>query len=44
TWFVFQGYVTDFPFDFQANTVVSTTATIQRSGPAVWVPKAQAGS
>ncbi|HAU5716769.1 phage tail tube protein [Serratia marcescens] len=44
TWFVFQGYVTDFPFDFQANTVVSTTATIQRSGPSVWVPKAQAGS
>jgi len=42
TWFVFQGYVSDFPFDFQANTVVSTTATIQRSGPAVWVPKVPA--
>ncbi|MGA8121327.1 phage tail tube protein [Rouxiella badensis] len=42
TWFVFQGYVSDFPFDFQANAVVSTTATIQRSGPAVWVPKATA--
>jgi len=39
TWFVFQGYVSDFPFDFQANTVVSTSATIQRSGPSVWVPK-----
>lgn len=44
TWYVFQGYVSDFPFDFQQNTVVSTAATIQRSGPAVWVPKAQAGS
>lgn len=42
TFFVFQGYVSDFPFDFQANTVVSTTAAIQRSGPSVWVPKVQA--
>lgn len=41
TWFVFQGHVTDFPFDFQANAVVSTTAAIQRSGPSVWVPKVQ---
>lgn len=41
TWFVFQGQVTDFPFDFQANTVVTTTAAIQRSGPSVWVSKAQ---
>lgn len=41
TWFVFQGQVTDFPFDFQANAVVTTTAAIQRSGPSVWVPKAQ---
>lgn len=41
TWFVFKGYVADFPFDFQANTVVTTTASIQRSGAAVWVPKAQ---
>ena len=44
TWFVFKGYVSDFPFDFAANTVVSTAASVQRSGPAVWVPKAQAGS
>lgn len=42
TWFVFQGYVSDFPFDFQANAVVSTSATIQRSGGSVWVPKASA--
>lgn len=40
TWFVFKGYVADFPFDFAANTVVSTSASIQRSGSAVWVPKA----
>jgi hypothetical protein len=40
TWFVFKGYVSDFPFDFAANTVVSSSASIQRSGSAVWVPKA----
>jgi len=40
TWFVFKGYVSDFPFDFAANTVVSSSASIQRSGAAVWVPKA----
>ncbi|WP_130834340.1 phage tail tube protein [[Erwinia] mediterraneensis] len=40
TWFVFKGYVSDFPFDFSANTVVSSSASIQRSGAAVWVPKA----
>ncbi|WP_369072390.1 phage tail tube protein [Escherichia coli] len=44
TWFVFKGKVTDFPFDFAANTVVATSATVQRSGPSVWVPKVQAGS
>ncbi|WP_238085240.1 phage tail tube protein [Pseudescherichia vulneris] len=44
TWFVFKGQVTDFPFDFAANTVVATSASIQRSGPAVWVGKVQAGS
>lgn len=44
TWFVFKGKVTDFPFDFAANTVVATSASVQRSGPAVWVGKVQAGS
>lgn len=39
TWFVFQGYVSDFPFDFTGNTVVKTQATIQRSGGSSWVPK-----
>lgn len=42
TWFIFQGYVSDFPFDFQSNAVVTTSATIQRSGSSVWVPKAAA--
>lgn len=42
TWFVFHGYVSDFPFDFQGNAVVTTSATIQRSGSSVWVPKAAA--
>lgn len=41
TFYVFKGYVSDFPFDFQPNTVVQTSATIQRSGQGVWVPKAQ---
>lgn len=39
TWFVFRGYVSDFPFDFAANTVVTTAATIQRSGGSTWVRK-----
>ena len=40
TWFLFDGYVSDFPFDFSANTVVTTAATIQRSGGSAWIPKA----
>lgn len=44
TWYVFQGYVSDFPFDFQGNTVVQTSATIQRSGQGAWIPKDQSGS
>lgn len=39
TWFTFRGYVSDFPFDFAANAVVSTAATIQRSGGSAWVRK-----
>lgn len=39
TWFTFQGYVSDFPFDFAANAVVSTAATIQRSGGSAWIRK-----
>nr|WP_280139864.1 phage tail tube protein [Pseudomonas panipatensis] len=40
TWFVFDGYVADFPFDFQNNSTVKTSAAIQRSGPGAWVRKA----
>lgn len=40
TWFTFQGYVSDFPFDFAGNAVVSTAVAIQRSGGSAWVPKA----
>ncbi|MFV3326710.1 phage tail tube protein [Pseudomonas sp. NY15372] len=40
TWFVFQGYVADFPFDFAANSVVSTAISIQRSGGSAWIKKA----
>lgn len=41
TWFTFQGYVSDFPFDFAANAVVSTAATIQRSGGSAWIRKTE---
>lgn len=39
TWFVFDGYVSDFPFDFAANAVVTSQITIQRSGGSAWMPK-----
>lgn len=39
TWLAFAGYISDFPFDFQANTLVSTAMTVQQSGLSVWVPK-----
>lgn len=39
TWFTFRGYVSDFPLDFSANSVVTTAATIQRSGGSAWIPK-----
>ncbi|WP_374981313.1 phage tail tube protein [Pseudomonas solani] len=39
TWFVFDGYVSDFPFDFAGNAVVTTAATIQRSGGSAWIRK-----
>lgn len=40
TWFTFDGYVADFPFDFAANSVVTTSVSIQRSGGSTWTPKA----
>ena len=39
TWYAFGGYVSDFPFDFQTNTLVTSAATIQRSGPGAWIRK-----
>lgn len=39
TWYVFEGYISDFPFSFEVNSVVSSAITIQRSGPALWIPK-----
>lgn len=39
TWFIFEGYVSDFPFDFQQNTFVTGSVTIQRSGGAAWIRK-----
>jgi len=39
TWFTFQGYISDFPFDFQLNAVVTSAITIQRSGGSAWVRK-----
>lgn len=42
TWFTFQGYVSDFPFDFAANTVVTSAVTIQRTGGSAWIKKVAA--
>lgn len=39
TWFTFSGYISDFPFDFSANTVVTSAITIQRSGGSYWQVK-----
>lgn len=39
TWFLFEGYVSDFPFDFAQNTVVTSQVTIQRSGGSFWIPR-----
>lgn len=42
TWFTYDAYVSDFPFDFQSNTLVATQCTMQRSGKGTWKPKTQA--
>jgi len=39
TWFLFEGYIADFPFDFQLNSLVTTDVSIQRSGGSTWTPK-----
>lgn len=40
TWFTFQGYLSDVPLDLAANSVVTSAATIQRSGGSALLPKA----
>lgn len=40
TWFTFTGYVSDFPFDFALNSVVTSQVTVQRSGAGNWIAKA----
>jgi hypothetical protein len=39
TWLDFEGYVSDFPFDFQLNSIVSGDVSIQRSGGLNWTRK-----
>jgi len=36
TFFEFDGWVTDFPFDHALNAVVTTNVTIQRTGGSIW--------
>lgn len=38
TWFTFDAYVADFPFDFSTNSVVKTSVSLQRTGIATWTP------
>jgi hypothetical protein len=37
TFYYFDGYVADFPFDFSVNSVVKSSISIQRTGEATWV-------
>lgn len=39
TWTVFQGYISDFPKDFQGNSLVTTPVSVQRSGGIEWIKK-----
>jgi len=39
TWNVFEGYISDFPFDFATNSIVTGQIAIQRSGGMAWVRK-----
>ena len=36
TWYTFDAYVADFPFDFSTNSVVKTSISLQRTGNAAW--------
>ena len=39
TWNIFDAYVSGFPFNFAANTVVQATVGLQRRGELLWYPK-----
>ncbi|WKT59106.1 phage tail tube protein [Microbulbifer thermotolerans] len=39
SWLAFSGYISDFPFDFQLNSVVTSEISVQRSGSSILVPK-----
>jgi len=39
TFLYFNGYISDFPFDFAQNAVVASNLGIQTSGPTVWIPR-----
>ncbi len=36
TWYQFDAYVADFPFDFSTNSVVKSSISLQRTGVSVW--------
>lgn len=40
TWFTFDAYVADFPFDFATNSVVKSSVSLQRTGTAAWAERA----
>lgn len=40
SWMLFNGYVSDFPFDFALNAVVTSNLSVQVSDFPVWTPKA----
>lgn len=40
TFFTFDAYVADFPFDFSVNSVVKSSVSLQRTGTAEWIKKA----
>ncbi len=42
TWFQFDGYVSDFPFSFEQNSIVTSEITIQRTGVSAWTKKVPA--
>lgn len=39
TWLTFNGYISDYPFDFAQNTNVTSALAVQTSGPTAWIPK-----